>query len=293
MVLVAQLLGTATLMLSLLLALPAFAARLADESNPYYPDDFYQQVENGLSGQELKDRLFEVLSKGHQHQSGRHDTLVNSCGGKHDCAQHVNLGYDGARRALFGRIHLEQVDGHYAIKDLYCNRMMTDRDFGSRGGVGPDKIPNPNILNVEHTWPQSHFTGKFDKTMQKSDLHHLFPVFNHANSVRGSFKFGDVVTANDVPCPDSKRGYTAGGGRENFFEPPASHKGNVARAIFYFATRYQAKVTPDEESALRSWSRLDPVDDAERARNEAVYGIEKVRNPFVDHPELVDLISDF
>ena len=35
------------------------------------------------------------------------------------------------------------------------------------------------------------------------------------------------------------------------FEPPAEHKGNVARAIFYFSVRYKMKVTPTQEAFLK------------------------------------------
>ena len=39
-----------------------------------------------------------------------------------------------------------------------------------------------------------------------------------------------------------------------------------------------------------TWNRQDPVDDIERQRNEAVYGIQGNRNPFVDFPNLPEYI---
>jgi len=36
------------------------------------------------------------------------------------------------------------------------------------------------------------------------------------------------------------------------------------------------------------WHREDPVSTKERDRNQAVFGIQKNRNPFIDHPELAE-----
>ncbi len=41
---------------------------------------------------------------------------------------------------------------------------------------------------------------------------------------------------------------------------------------------------------LMEWTRLDPVSQKEIKRNEAVYGIQGNRNPFIDHPELAEYI---
>ena len=90
-------------------------------------------------------------------------------------------------------------------------------------------------------------------------------------------------------------------------------KGNMARAVFYLAIRYEGDAhangtaEPDLEltdnrawmtssgnggkfymgvlSTLLQWHALDPVDARELERNEVVFGIQGNRNPFVDHPE--------
>lgn len=265
-------------------------AAVVSKEIPYYPKDFYEQLNHGLQGDDLKKQLFQVLSQPHAEHDGAHDTL--GCGGGNRCVQHTSVGYKNARKIIFGEIHLETTPEGYGIFDVYCQVMMTEKDFKG-GAPGPGKIPNNNIMNVEHTWPQSRFNGRFKDDLQKSDLHHLFPTASHANSVRGSFPFSDVSSVKQTPCAGAILGRGQTGQGTYFFEPPTAQKGNTARAIFYFSTRYQIAVTAEEEASLKAWHRLDPVDEAESRRNEVIFSKQKVRNPFIDHPELVELISDY
>ena len=46
------------------------------------------------------------------------------------------------------------------------------------------------------------------------------------------------------------------------------------------------------QSVLLEWHRQDPVTDLERRRNDVVFGFQGNRNPFVDHPEWVDVLFD-
>jgi endonuclease I len=124
-------------------------------------------------------------------------------------------------------------------------------------------------------------------------MHHLFPTASHANSTRGNFPFGDVLTVKQTPCAGAVLGNIQGDERTYYFEPPLPQKGNTARAIFYFSIRYQLPVSAAEEASLKAWNRLDPVDEAERQRNDKIFNKQKDRNPFIDYPELVELISDF
>jgi endonuclease I len=269
----------------------AWSATLTN-SIDYYPDDFYQRVENGERDAQLKSDLFAVLSSAHQTNPGSHDRLVKSCGGT-SCVKHVSLGYTRARKILFGRLHLlETAPGIYEIRDVYCQQVVSSRTVKNQPPA-PDQIPDPAILNAEHTWPQSRFSKKFDQGLQKSDLHILFPAASKANSSRSNDEFGDVVTKLSSPCALSKRGYTSAGDGRIVFEVPEEHKGNVARAIFYFAVRYKMPVGAEQEESLKAWHRMDPVDDAERERNAEIFSNQGDRNPFIDHPELVELISDF
>ena len=199
------------------------------------------------------------------------------------------LNYSEARKILLGELHLQQGPSGYYIHDVYCQKDFTANDFGSRG-PGPGRAPDDKVLNVEHTWPQSKFAGPEKGTM-KSDLHHLFPADSELNQIRGNFSFGEV--SDSLPwlkCNQAQMDSSAG---LPHFDPPPAHKGNVARALFYFAVRYNLSIDAEQEADLRRWNVQDPPDDFERARNAAIERIQGNRNPFIDHPDAADQIRDF
>ncbi|MDO9183895.1 MAG: endonuclease [Bacteriovorax sp.] len=206
-------------------------------------------------------------------------------------ANQKTLGYDGARKIMFGKLFLKNDGSGNYISDVYCQKK-----FGASAGVGVGAIPNGIKINCEHTWPQSKFTSAFPTDTQKSDLHHLFPSDSRANSIRGNDDFTDV--SNDSgelaknECNISKFGSSTTGNTDGF-EPPLTHKGNVARALFYFSVRYKISIPKNEEETLRRWNDLDPVDQEEMNRNDAIEKAQGNRNPFIDFPALAHDISKF
>lgn len=255
--------------------------------HPYYPNTFRHTVQTkNTRDQDLKNKIFELLTTLHQKNSSSPDTLGcdNDDNGK--CYQQVSLGYRGAREILFGKLHLEEDAQGFFIRDVYCHKEFTSRQTN----IGPRIIPNSDVLNCEHTWPQSKFSSRFPAGLQKSDLHHLFPTDSRANSIRGNYEFGELEHGDllENNCDSSR---TEGpGGR---FEPPVEHRGNVARALFYFSVRYQINIGAKQEADLRKWHNEDPVDEDESNRNDQIYEVQFNRNPFIDYPELVGQIKDF
>lgn len=200
------------------------------------------------------------------------------------------LGYDGARKILFGRMFIKNDGNGNYITDVYCHKK-----FDVNAGVNKNTIPDGNKINCEHTWPQSRFTGAFPNEMQKSDLHHLFPTDSHANSTRGNDTFTEVSRDSgqlDADCSISKFGSSTTG-RDNGFEPPLEQKGNVARALFYFSVRYKIAISKNEEDVLRRWNDLDPVDQEEMDQNNIIEEVQGNRNPFIDFQGLANDISNF
>jgi hypothetical protein len=156
------------------------------------------------------------------------------------------LSYKSARRYIFGELFLKISAGKAQVIDTYC-----EETFGSSAGVGTGRIPNHQKVNCEHTWPQSRFNSNQSKSAQKSDLHHLFPVKSQANSTRGNIEFADVQGERLPSCRASKRGSDINSG-VSAFEPPKSHKGNVARALFYFSVRFSLHFPLNLSSSLFS-----------------------------------------
>lgn len=187
---------------------------------------------------------------------------------------HSELSYDNARLIMFST--LNNVNG-------WVECVYTGFDVQTTG------IPDPNIMNTEHTWPQSLFDG-LDSI--RTDLHHLFPTRNSINSSRGNLPFGEVVTSSSgYPQQGCDRGTDVNG--VTVFEPRSQHKGDCARALFYTSVHYgnPTGFLNYMEPVLRSWSSQDPVDSWESNRNTGVQTAQGNRNPFVDHPELLDRMA--
>jgi deoxyribonuclease-1 len=186
---------------------------------------------------------------------------------------HDSLSYDSAREEMFAGI-----DNHNGqVQCVYTGQWVTT-----------DGIPPTSVMNTEHTWCQSWGA---DVLPAKSDLNHLYPATSDANVHRSNNLFGEVVEPT----------WESGGsilGRDaigrTVFEPRDQHKGDCARAMFYFAIRYDMEIVyASMESALRSWNRRDLPDEKEMERNDAIELVQSKRNPFIDCPEVVDKIPDF
>ena len=170
--------------------------------------------------------------------------------------------------------------------------------------------------NREHSFPQSWFGSN---TPMYTDLHHIYPTDGYVNGKRSNYPFGETTgvgkngykSANDFsklgPC--SLSGYSG-----TVFEPADEYKGDFARTYFYMVTCYEEKlhdwytnysstdvvVTIDgstypalqlwQLNMLLKWAKNDPVSQKEIDRNNAVYGIQNNRNPFIDYPGLEQYI---
>ncbi|MDB5102179.1 MAG: endonuclease [Cyanobacteria bacterium RYN_339] len=200
--------------------------------------------------------------------------------------KHKDLMYDPARDLMLTK--LDDAKGTGVIRDVYLQREFR--------GIKDTKTAAIRGLNTEHTWCQSMGAGE---EPMRSDLHHLFPADAGTNSQRGNKAFGEVVTIMDT-LPEflgddlhSRTGKDAAG--RDVFEPRGDHKGDVARAIFYFYAAYGVDAKAGgaikldnfkrEHPVLLRWHLQDPVSPKEVARNEAIYKLQGNRNPFIDHPE--------
>jgi hypothetical protein len=272
---------------------PMPIVRSSPTQKAYYGRDFYTEVAKGSRNNQLKGLLHLILTSEHQQVADDYDLVPTPpCGSKPGCYRHSSIGYDRARVFLLGYFYLSQTANGYGVREVYCSRIYDAPEFANIKPA-PGRICEDKVVNVEHTWPQSRFNHRLPEDVQKADLHHLFPADSQVNAIRGNNEFGMVTRATQrLDCEASKFGIGEFGGSE-VFEPPANHRGNVARALFYFSTRYELPISSNEEATLKRWNHEDPVDQEEMRRNEEIFKVQGDRNPFVDYPDLADRISDF
>ena len=222
---------------------------LDKEYNNFKYDKYYETVKH-LKDEELKRKLHELIDN------------------------QIDLGYREARHLFFSE--LDNEDG--IVKCVYTGKQ-----------VKTDSIPNSNVMNCEHTWPQSQF-GNQSKDTKKDDVHHLFPSDSKANSKRGHVPLRNVESAT---WSQGGSEYGIGELGDDVFEPRDDHKGDVARALFYFSVRYNLPIDEKQEQTFREWVELDPVSEKEIRRNAGIESAQKNRNPFIDRPDFISKIPDF
>ena len=245
-------------------------------------DSLYSKT-SGKVGFELKTALKEIITRNHEPKS---------------------------YNALF-RVYLtSDLDTTYendgTILDIYSENPRGEDEYNF--SKEEDKCGNyraeSDCFNREHLFPQSIFKKA---APMRSDFFHVFPTDGAVNGMRGSFPFGEVREAKKISLNGSKLGKSVTPGyRGLVFEPIDEFKGDVARALLYFATRYQDRISSwhhemlDGSSdrvyrkwfiaLLLKWHKADPVSEHEMNRNNAGEEFQGNRNPFIDHPEYADLI---
>ena len=173
----------------------------------------------------------------------------------------------------------------------------------------PLYAPSFNGLNREHSFPKSWWGGS-TTVGAYVDLNHLYPSEREANTAKSNFPLGVVDMNSGTPFDNGicRVGYPVrgqGGNAAKVFEPDDQYKGDFARTYFYMVTAYQNltwkytyMVSQNLYPTLNQWSinllmewhRADPVSQKEIDRNEAVYGFQNNRNPFIDMPELAEYL---
>ena len=146
-------------------------------------------------------------------------------------------------------------------------------------------------INIEHVFPMSwvawtlncgeraqcrNNSDEFNRI--EADLHNLYPAKVHINESRSSHPFGYVK--------GEKRRF----GQCNFeidfqkrvVEPREEVRGDIARAMFYMADRYQLEIRKKQYQTLKEWDKQDPVTETEKQRNRRIKSIQGNGNPYVE-----------
>ena len=211
------------------------------------------------------------------------------------------------------------VDGHIeypytsSSTDTWDILKETDRDPNNpdnviliHTGVSVDGEDQINIFGGEwlreHVWAKSR--GDFGtEEGAGTDVHALRPLDLSTNVARNNRWFNN--------CDDPHDNYgNFVCSNEYSWEPRDAVKGDVARMIFYMATRYEGEngeldlqlldSIPTEDftndpvfaklCTLIDWNIEDPVDAFEQNRNDVIYSYQGNRNPFIDNPNYATLI---
>jgi endonuclease I len=257
--------------IALLVAWVTFTPTLHAEA----PIGYYDSA-TGMTGTELRSALHQIV-KGHH-------------------VIHYALNFPPDTSDALRVLDANPVDTNYVI-EVYNGSNALASTFGLATG-----------WNREHQWPNSY--GLDDVEPAYSDLHNLRACDANVNSSRGN-KYYDTTLTNStgynfpahIEAPQCSTD-------SDSWEPPPYDRGNIARSLFYMAIRYTGDTTNEPAlhltdnatsiqstnsnmgrlSTLLRWNLEDPVDLAEQLRNDRVYSLYQTnRNPFVDHPEWVNL----
>ncbi|PZD77922.1 endonuclease [Mesonia sp. K7] len=254
------------------------------------PTGYYNSVQ-GKTGYALKTELKNIITNGHNTQS-----------------------YGD----LWNAYYTSDIDNYYendgTILDIYSENPTGNDPYEYTPGNN-DQCGNYNsegdCYNREHLMPQSWFN---ENLPMKTDIHHVVPTDGYVNGHRGHLPFGEVNNASYTSNNGSKKGNNVYNYPTTYngevFEPIDEFKGDIARAYFYMATRYENEIGSWEGendgsqntlngssdqvfedwmlSMLIEWHIDDPVSQKEIDRNNEAYLFQGNRNPYVDHPEWVE-----
>jgi endonuclease I len=259
----------------------------------------YYDGTSGLSGYALKSKLHDIISeKNVNWHYGDLPDFYNQT----DLDKYYDHGSENTTLLL--DIYSEIPTGPDAYE--YTSAQI----IGSAGAEGAG-------WNREHMMPQSTFYSNYP---MYSDLFYVVPTDAKINQLRSNYPYGMVGSTIYYTFTNSSRigncaipgvAYTG-----RVYEPIDEFKGDVARSLLYFAVRYQGKLDTfnfnnnanpasdtnpldgTEERAydpayiamLLQWHQQDPVSQREIDRNNAVYALQKNRNPFIDNPSWVNAI---
>jgi len=285
-------------------------------------------VASGASFTSTESKTFTLSSTGNGGGTG---------GGNPDASTYYDTittqtGY-ALKTALYNLINNQTPQGYGALWTFYQNYSL-DTYFENDGSILDIYSENPTAsdsynftkvtdqcgtykseggcYNREHSFPRSWFGGANEP--MNSDVHFIFATDGYVNSKRSSYPYGEVASATFTSNNGSKLGSATAalGYNGTVFEPIDEFKGDLARAYFYVATRYENVIGSWQNNTTYSdavldgtsnhvfeqwqlnmllrWSANDPVSQKEIDRNNNAFIHQGNRNPFIDHPEYIDAI---
>ena len=248
-------------------------------ANPTYslastqPTGYYNSIEN-LAGASLKQTIQNIIANPAEvrvHTYSEVYDIITVADQNPANNNQVWLIYTEAPRSKLDRQVGSSIVGKWNREHIYPQ---------SRGNYGS---------GIDYDLPPDGFNNWFPTNADDigagfTDAHHIRVVDGQENSSRNNKDYGPL----DYNGPS--------GSTSN------SWKGDVARALFYMAVRYNGLSLVNGNPAdstigqlgdlatLLAWNQLDPADDFEMNRNNYIYTWQHNRNPFIDYPNLADYI---
>ena len=223
---------------------------------------------------------------------------------------HTDKGYDGLYACY---TTTDNLPGN-KVFDIYSVRADSTANYWfTNSSNNTDQCGNysseGDCYNREHSFPQSWFN---ESSPMKADLFHIYPTDGKVNGMRSNYPYGIVSSPTYTSSNGSKLGACSFSGyTSTVFEPIDVYKGDIARTYFYMATRYENLIANWVNNGTASqilagnsfpayktwvinlmiqWNNQDPVSQKEINRNNAIYAYQHNRNPYIDHPEYVNLV---
>lgn len=245
-------------------------------------------------------------------------------------------GYNATTNTVTGYVYGKSnssVGTNPYIHALYVNRSATNQQR-AWGNHNQEQWG----INQEHIWAKScGFNDNSPGTGARGDLMHLWAGNGKVNGTyHSNYYYGYVDKTKSYDnagtyastLSGNLKGYSKTfGGSYTVFEPQDSDKGDIARALFYMAARYNYLSGSDSDGIdagnpnleivnllnwapgtsytssttkkgqmgilqdLLEWNRIDPPDQWEIHRNNLLYrNFTNNRNPFIDFPEWAEFI---
>ena len=232
------------------------------------PVGYYSSLE-GKSGAILKQAVQDIIANPavvHAHNYGDMETILKKADQNPLNSNQVWLMYTEIPRSKLNIQETGINTGKWNREHIYPQ---------SRGGYSDGTASIPDGIN---NWAD---TDANDILAGHADAHHIRAEDGPENSSRGNKDYGEYLG------PTGNQG---------------SWHGDVARAVFYMAVRYNALSVVNGNPAnttvgqlgdlalLLQWNQTDPKDDFEMNRNNFIYTWQVNRNPFIDYPNLADYI---
>ena len=246
---------------------------------PTIPTGYYDSLE-GLSGNALKQAVQDIIAAPTVRLHSYADIwdIIRTADQNPENSNQIWDMYLEIPMAKLDQQTTSSIVGKWNREHIFCQ---------SRGGF---EVANGDTADGIGVWNSTSAASVVDGV---SDAHHIRAENGQENSSRNNKNYGTVNSSTVYAGPTGTQG---------------SWRGDVARALFYMAVRFDGLnvVNGDPSEYLPStsiasgnigdlatllvWNHSDPRDDFEMNRNNYIYTWQMNRNPFIDYPLLVDYI---